>query len=73
MKKIVLATILSLALVTALPIAAFAHGRCGGYVGVSARQTVGLCAVPDCDITGYHYHDGVLCAGPFNGRSRGCH
>jgi hypothetical protein len=61
MKKLVFATVLSLALLMALPTAAFAHGH--GSAATTANRTAALCAVPDCNVVGDHYHDGVLSVG----------
>ncbi|MDR1206479.1 MAG: hypothetical protein LBL26_13540 [Peptococcaceae bacterium] len=58
MKKLVSVTILLLALLTVLPVSAFAHGH-----GGAAKQTAALRAAENCGIAGSHYHDGVLCAG----------
>jgi hypothetical protein len=61
MKKLVFATILSLALLTALPMTAFAHGH--GNAASTVNRTGGPCAVTNCNIVGNHYHDGVPGAG----------
>jgi hypothetical protein len=61
MKKLVFATVLSLALLMALPMTALAHGH--GSVVTTANRTVALCAAENCNIVGNHYHDGVLSAG----------
>ncbi|MDR1159399.1 MAG: hypothetical protein LBK69_02120 [Syntrophomonadaceae bacterium] len=66
MKKIVSGIALSLALLAALPLTAFAHG--GGAVSQTA-----LCAVENCNIAGSHYHDGVLCGGHYIGDGHDYH
>jgi hypothetical protein len=58
MKKLVSVTVLLLALLTVLPVSAFARGH-----GGAAKQTAALRAAGNCDIAGSHYHDGVLCDG----------
>jgi hypothetical protein len=69
MKKLLLASVWVLALLMSLPITAFAHGH--GSVAATANRTIVLCAVPDCNIVGNHYHDGVLSAGHSIGDGHG--
>jgi hypothetical protein len=69
MKKLIPAIALSLALLTALPATAFAHG----HGGVTAKQPVSLRATPNCNIVGSHDHDGILCIGHYPGDGHGCY
>jgi hypothetical protein len=71
MKKLISATILSLVLLTALPMTAFAHGH--GSAANTTSRTVGPCAAENCNIVGNHYHDGVLSAGHFIGDGHDYH
>lgn len=59
-KRILLSAAAAVCAVSLLVPAAFAHGGCHGR---SARWTAQPCAVEDCTLAGWHYHDRALYCG----------
>lgn len=60
-KRILLSALAAVCAVSLLVPAAFAHGGC--HSGRSARRTAQPCAVEDCTLTGWHYHNRTLYCG----------
>lgn len=59
-KRILLSAAAAVCAVSLLAPAAFAHGGCQGR---AVRRTAQPCAVEDCTLTGWHYHDRTLYCG----------
>lgn len=59
-KRVLLSAAAAVCAVSLLVPAAFAHGGCHGR---AARWTAQPCAVEDCTLTGWHYHDRTLYCG----------
>ena len=60
-KRILLSAVAAVCAVALLAPAACAHGGCHGRRPF--RQTAQRCAVEDCTLTGWHYHDRALYCG----------
>ena len=64
LRKILAPALCSLCAVSLLVPAAFAHGCRGGYARRTATQP---CAVEDCTVMGWHYHNGTAYCGHTHG------
>lgn len=60
-KRILLSALAAVCAVSLLVPAAFAHGGCRS--GRAVRRAAQPCAVEDCTITGWHYHNRTLYCG----------
>lgn len=60
-KRILLSALAAVCAVSLLVPAAFAHGGCRS--GRAVRRAAQPCAVEDCTLTGWHYHDRTLYCG----------
>lgn len=68
LKKILTCALAAVCAVTLLAPAAFAHGGCHGR---TARRAAQPCAVEDCTLTGWHYHNRTLYCGHTHGSGSG--
>ena len=59
-RRLLLSSLAAVCAVSLLLPAAYAHGGCHGR---SARRAAQPCAVEDCTLTGWHYHDRTLYCG----------
>ena len=62
-KRILLSALTAVCAVSLLVPTVFAHGGCHGR-----RRTAQPCAVEDCTLTGWHYHDRALYCGHTHGQ-----
>ena len=69
-KRVLLSALTAVCAVSLLVPTAFAHGGCHGGRGV--RRSAQPCAVEDCTLTGWHYHDRTLYCGHTHGGSGLC-
>lgn len=63
-KRFLLCALAAVCAASLLAPTAFAHGGCHGR---AARRTAQPCAVEDCTLTGWHYHDRTLYCGHTHG------
>ena len=59
-RRLLLSSLAAVCAVSLLLPAAYAHGGCHGR---GARRAAQPCAVEDCTLTGWHYHDRTLYCG----------
>lgn len=65
-KRLLLSALAAVCAASLLIPAAYAHGGCHG--SRAARRTAQPCAVEDCTVTGWHYHDRTLYCGHTHGQ-----
>ena len=66
LRRLLISAAAAVCAVSLLVPAAFAHGGCHGR---AVRRTAQPCAVEDCTLTGWHYHDRSLYCGHTHGGS----